>query len=173
MGKKRGFKGIKRVKRNNSKIKNAKSVELSNGLKFRSKLELFTYNKLIDNDIKDFDYEKEKFTLMEGFTFENESVEAFDVKDGDRYISKFEGITNNIRSITYLPDFTCVDHETKKGWIIECKGYSNDAFPLKWKMFKNWLTINGYKVDLYKPNNQKNVLKCINLIKEKYYERTV
>lgn len=169
MGKKKRFKSTSKIKNNNSKIKNAKSVQLTNGLKFRSKLELFTYNKLIENGIKDFDYEKDKFVLMEGFTFPNQSVESFEVTENDRKVPKFDVITDNIRSITYLPDFTCVNHESKTGWIIECKGYSNDAFPLKWKMFKNWLTINNYKVDLYKPNNQKNVLKCINIIKEKYY----
>ncbi len=158
----------RRIKRGNKKIRNATSVKSSGGIKFRSKLELYTYNKLLENGIKDFKYEEEKFTLMDSFTFPNESIESFETTENGHKVKHFDNITNNIRAITYLPDFTNVDHTSKTGWIIECKGYSNDAFPLKWKMFKNWLTINGYKVDLYKPNNQKNVLKCINLIKEKY-----
>ena len=163
MAKKR--KTVRRVK--NKKIRNATAVKSVGGIKFRSKLEYYTYNKLIENGIKDFDYEKEKFQLLEGFEYPNESIEAFEVTIDKSKVKQFTNITNNIRGITYLPDFTKIDHSTKTGWVIECKGYSNDAFPLKWKMFKHWLTINGYKVDLYKPNNQKNVLKCINMIKEK------
>lgn len=36
-------------------------------------------------------------------------------------------------------------------------------------MFKDYLVRNNYNVDLYKPNNQQNVIKCIELIKSKYY----
>jgi len=37
-------------------------------------------------------------------------------------------------------------------------------------MFKKYLLDNEYKVTLYKPNNQGNVLKTIDMIKAKYYE---
>lgn len=157
-----------RLRKKRGKIRNATPTTSRDGVKFRSKLELYTYNKLKEANIKDFLYEEEKFVLMEGFTFENDSVEDFESKVGGVKTKFFDNVVPNIRSITYLPDFTNINHKTKTGWIIECKGYSNDAFPLKWKMFKRWLTDRGYKVDLYKPNNQKNVLKCIELIKEKY-----
>lgn len=169
MGKKRRVKVVK-VKKNSGKIKNTKSLELSNGLKFRSKLELYTYNKLLEADINDFKYEVDKFTLMEAFEFPNESIEAFETNKKDLGKSKyFADVDRKIRSMTYLPDFTNVNHTTKTGWILEVKGYSNDAFPLKWKLFKQWLVKNNYNVDLYKPNNQQNVLKCIQMIKDKYY----
>lgn len=169
---KRGRRGIriKKIKKNNSKIKNAKSLELDNGLKFRSKLELFTYRKLLEAGIENFSYEKDKFVLMEGFEFPNESIESFETKSKESGKTKyFDDVDHKIRSITYLPDFTCIDHEAKVGWVLEVKGYANDSFPLKWKLFKEWLTKNNYKVNLYKPNNQQNVLKCIELIKNKYY----
>lgn len=167
--KKNGFK-VKRVKKNSGKIRNAKSLELENGLKFRSKLELYTYNKLLEAHIKDFSYEKDKFVLMEAVEFPNESIEAFETSKKDIGKMKyFDDVDHKIRSITYLPDFTRIDHEKKEGWVLEVKGYSNDAFPLKWKMFKSWLVKNNYNVTLYKPNNQQNVLKCIELIKNKYY----
>ncbi len=153
---------MKPKKINNGKIKNATALE-ANGLKFKSKLELFTYNKLVESGIKDFKYEEVKFQLMEPFTYNNDSIEA--KKD-----KSFEATTSNIRGITYLPDFTCIT-ENKKGWIIEVKGYANDGFANKWKEFKSHLVSNGYDVTLYKPNNQQNVIKTINLIKEKYYEK--
>lgn len=116
---------IRKVK--NKKIRNATSVKNVEGIKFRSKLELYTYNKLIENGIKDFDYEKEKFQLMEGFEYPCESIEAFETTVNKTKIKNFSNITNNIRGITYLPDFTKIDHSNKTGWVIECKGYSNDA----------------------------------------------
>lgn len=143
-------------KKNNSKIKNAVSLEV-NGLKFKSKLELFTYNKLIEEGIEDFKYEEVKFQLMEPFIYNNESIEL--MKD-----KSFRANTNKIRGITYLPDFTFIK-EDKTGWIIEVKGYANDGFANKWKYFKEYLVKNGYNIKLYKPNNQQNVLKTIELIK--------
>lgn len=162
-------KSHRRVKRNKkSKIKNATSL-VSNGLTFKSKLELFTYNKLVEANIADFKYEELKFVLLESFEFNAPSIEAFEkTSKEDGKTRYFEEVTQAIRPITYLPDFTCVD-ENKQGWIIECKGYPNDAFPLKWKWFKEHLVKNGYNVTLYKPNNQQNVLKTIELIKQKYY----
>ncbi len=62
-----------------------------------------------------------------------------------------------------------MDPILKTGWILEDKGYSNDSFPMKWKMFKHLLTEEGFNVSLYLPNNQGNVLKAIEDIKSKYY----
>lgn len=148
------------IKPNKGKIKNATALEV-NGMKFKSKLELFTYNKLLEAGIDNFKYEELKFTLLEAFEFNNSSYEV--MKD-----KSFVEATHKIRPITYLPDFSCVDENTKKGWIIECKGFNNDAFPLKWKWFKDHLVNNGYDVVLFKPNNQQNVLKTIELIKQKF-----
>lgn len=147
-------------KANSSKIKNATKL-IVNGLKFKSKLEVFTYNKLLENGIIDFNYEGLKFTLLPNFEFNNLSIELGKNKC-------FAPATEKIRSITYLPDFGNIKDD-KTGWIMECKGYPNDAFPLKWKMFKHHLLTNGYNVKLYKPNNQKNVLLAIEDIKSKYY----
>jgi len=147
-------------KASSGKIKNATKL-IVNGLNFKSKLEVFTYNKLLENGIVDFNYEGLKFTLLPNFEFNNLSIELGKNKS-------FAPVTEKIRSITYLPDFGNVNDD-KTGWIMECKGYPNDAFPLKWKMFKYHLLTNGYNVKLYKPNNQRNVLLAIADIKSKYY----
>lgn len=154
----------------NKKVRNAVSLEW-NGLSFKSKLELFTYQKLIENNITNFKYEKDKFTLLEGFSFNNDSIEQHERTIDNNKVKLYDKVVESIRPITYLPDFTCIN-EDKTGWIIECKGYPNDAFPLKWKMFKNHLVKNGYNVTLYKPNNQQTVLKTIEMLKNKYYEKS-
>ena len=116
---------IVRTQTHKGKIKNATALEVD-GIKFKSKLELFTYNKLIENNIKDFKYEEVKFTLLEGFEFNNKSIEMFE-KTENKYKQKhFEDVSSAIRPITYLPDFTHINDD-KTGWIIEVKGYANDA----------------------------------------------
>ena len=156
----------------NKKIRNAKVMTLSDGTKFRSKLELFTYNKLIEAKIDNFKYEEEKFVLQEAFEYPNESIESYTrtIKSdsGNRKMKWFADVDHKIRSMTYLPDFTHIN-EDKTGWILEVKGYATDSFDLKWKLFKRHLIDNGYNVTLYKPDNQGNVLKCIEMIKSKYY----
>ena len=142
----------RRRKVSNKKVRNAIS-KVYRGIKFRSKLELFTYKELQKAKIKSL-YEQKKFVLMTGFYFTNNCVEP---KKKD-YI----GITTKVRDITYTPDF--VDPNGK--WIIEVKGYANDVFPLKWKLFKKHLLDHGYTYALFLPKNQKQVLKTIELIKQ-------
>lgn len=79
------------------KVRNATPLTYE-GIKFRSKLEVFTYKLLKKNNIKA-DYEKYKFTLLDSFRYNNEAV----------------------RKMTYTPDFV------GKEFVIECKGHANDA----------------------------------------------
>ena len=154
----------------NRKVKNATRLEVD-GYRFRSKLEAFTYSKLKENGIHDFAYETIKFVLQPRFTFTGTSMESFEKKDRDTGMKTrgFDEAKNEIREITYLPDFVCIDAEKKTGWIIEDKGYANDGWANKWKMFKHLLVEEGFNVSLYLPNNQGNVLKAIEDIKKKYY----
>ena len=146
---------MRRIKRKpkNKKVRNATS-KVYKGIKFRSKLELFTYRKLEEAGIK-CDYEKHKYILMSGFHFKSQSIEP----------NKRKGYIENaskVRDITYTPDF--VDLNQK--WIIEVKGYANDVFPIKWKLFKNYLQQLENPPVLFLPKNQKQVLETIQLIKQ-------
>jgi hypothetical protein len=49
-------------------------------------------------------------------------------------------------------------------FIIECKGRANESFPLRWKMFKKYVKVNLPRVTIYKPQNQKECDKVIELI---------
>lgn len=153
------LKGVRKVKRHskNKKVQNATSG-VYKGIKFRSKLELFTYKKLEEAGISAL-YEKKKFVLQEGFDFEAPSIEPSTRKATK---GQFLDNTYRVRDITYTPDF--VDPNGK--WIIEVKGFANDVFPMKWKMFKNHLQQLGNPPTLYLPKNQGQVLKTIELIKQ-------
>ena len=137
----------------NKKVRNA-TAKVYKGIKFRSKLELFTYRKLEDAGI-DALYEKKKYVLQEGFRY---SATVYEPHKTKGYIPT----TTKIRDITYTPDF--VDPHGR--WIIEVKGFANDVFPVKWKMFKNYLMQQDDPPVLFLPKNQKQVLETIELIKE-------
>ena len=93
----------------NKKVRNATSKTYK-GIKFRSKLELFTYIKLEEAGIKAL-YEERKFVLMEGFEFDSDSIEP-----STRSITRGQFMNNTfkVRNITYTPDFV----DPNGQWII-------------------------------------------------------
>jgi len=134
----------------NKKIKNATKMELD-GKKFRSKLEAFTYSLLKDYKI-DNRYEEVTYTLMPSYRY-----------IGYEYpLKKKTDKGEAIRSITYTPDFVISDNI-----IIECKGFSDQKFPLKWKMFKKQLQDKyGENTYLFLIKNQKQAIESVEIIKK-------
>ncbi len=126
------------------------------GINFASGLERYCYIALKKHKIFE-GYESETFQLLETFSFENESYErqANGKKD---FINRG---TKKVLGIKYTPDFI------GKDYIIETKGRANESFPLRWKLFKAWLTNNEIGKTLYKPQNQKEVDRTIEIILEK------
>ena len=125
------------------------------GINFASGLERYTYMAL--KKAKLFEgYENEVFQLVEGFDFTNQAYEKQANGKGE-YINRGQ---KKILGIKYTPDFV------GKDYIIECKGRANESFPLRWKLFKLWLTKNKIGKTLYKPQNQKEVDRTVMLIKE-------
>ena len=125
------------------------------GINFASGLERYTYMALKKEKLFEY-YEGEVFQLIESFDFSNESYEKQANGKGD-YTNRGR---KKVLGIKYTPDFT------GKDYIIECKGRANESFPLRWKLFKLWLTKNNIGKTLYKPQNQKEVDRTIQLIKE-------
>ena len=126
------------------------------GIEFASGLEKYTYLSLKENKLFE-GYENEVFQLVESFNFRNKTYEKQANGKGD-YVNRGE---KKILGIKYTPDFV------GKDFIIECKGRANESFPIRWKLFKLWLTKNKIGKTLYKPQNQKEVDLTMILIKEK------
>lgn len=122
---------VKKGKAKNKKVKNATPLEVD-GIKFRSKLEAYCYSQLLAAGLESY-YEQNTYTLIPAFEYNGEKV----------------------RPCTYTPDFV------GDGWIIEVKGFANDAFPIKWKMFKQLLAKTVSSLDLYLPKNQGQVREVI------------
>lgn len=125
-------------KTKNKKVVNA-TPNIYDGIKFRSKLETYTYKQLKAQNIQ-FEYEPIKFELVPAFTF----------------------CGKKIRAMTYTPDFV------GENFIIEAKGRPNDVFPYKWKWFM-WSLLNkglAEKYNLFIVHNQKEANECVKRIQE-------
>jgi hypothetical protein len=126
------------------------------GHNFASGLERYMYMALKKAKIRS-KYEGETFVLVNGFHFENESYERQANSKGD--------FTNRgskrILPIKYTPDFIGED------FIIECKGRPNESFPIRWKLFKKLMTEQFPGYILFKPQNQKECDRVVEIILQK------
>jgi len=123
------------------------------GIKFASGLEKYMYLALKKAKIKA-KYEGQTYVVQEGFEFKTTSYERQSNGKGE---FKDRG-NKKILPIKYTPDFV------SDSFIIECKGRANESFPLRWKMFKKHVKSNLPHVTIYKPQNQKECDKVIELI---------
>jgi hypothetical protein len=126
------------------------------GINFASGLERYMYMALKKNKIKA-KYEGETFTLINGFHFPNE-VYARQANGKGEF--KNRGC-KRILPIKYTPDFI------GDNFIIECKGRANESFPMRWKLFKLLVTKQFPEFTLYKPQNQLECDKTVELILSK------
>ena len=118
------------------KVRNATPTSVD-GIKFKSKLEAYCYIKLKEAKINA-TYESKRYVLIPNFNYNGEKI----------------------RAMTYLPDFVAKD------FIIECKGFGNDAWPLREKLFKYYLFSTNSKYKYYVIRNLKEVNELILEIKQ-------
>ena len=144
----------RRIKRKKGPVR-SKKVKFD-GIQFASGLEKYMYQALKKAKIRA-TYEGATFVLQEGFMFDVDSFERQGNGKGDMVNRGQKKILN----IKYTPDFV------SDSFIIECKGRANESFPMRWKMFKKYVNDNLKHVTLYKPQNQKECDKVIELITEK------
>ena len=123
------------------------------GIKFASGLERYMYMALKKAKIKA-KYEGQTYEIVSGFDFINPCYARTANGKGE---FKDRG-NKKILPIKYTPDFV------SDSFIIECKGRANESFPLRWKMFKKYVKVNLPHVTIYKPQNQKECDKVIELI---------
>lgn len=129
--------------RGRGRVKNATRVD-KYGLRFRSKLECYTYEAFMKAEIP-VEYEPKHFELL----------------------PKFEYMGEKIRAITYLPDFI------GNGFVVECKGLIGDSFPLRYKLFKYYLKRHRSKMKCYLVRNHKQVDEMIQeLLNQKSCKKT-
>jgi hypothetical protein len=133
----------------------AKKVSFD-GIDFASGLEKYMYMALKKAKIRS-KYEGKTFVLLNGFHFENEVYERQSNSKGD-YVNRG---SKRILPIKYTPDFIGDD------FIIETKGRANESFPMRWKLFKKLVSEQFPNITLYKPQNQTECDRTVQLILEK------
>lgn len=144
----------KSVSNTKGKIKHNKSSY--NGIDFKSNLEVYTYKMIESIGLKP-RYEEDTYTILEKYKLPFLFYKSSPKKE-DMFISQ------NMLQMKYTPDF--VDDSLK--FIIECKGYANEAFPLRLKFFFKYMIDNGMSdYDYYMPKNKKQVNQMIDIIKSK------
>jgi hypothetical protein len=147
---------MKRYKRKKGPVRAKKTTV--DGLSFASGLEAYMYKALKAANIK---------AEYEGFTYELIREFDFDIDVYERCANGKGEYKNRghkkIRKISYTPDFI------GDKFIIECKGRPNESFPIRWKLFKKFIanTFPKGSITIYKPQNQKECDKVIELINEK------
>ena len=141
----------RRYKRKKGPVRSKKVT--FDGITFASGLEKYMYQALKKAKVKA-KYEGQTYVLQEAFDFKVDSFERQANGKGEM-VNRGQ---KKIQSIKYTPDFI------SPSFIIECKGRANESFPIRWKMFKNYVKNNMPHVILYKPQNQKECDKVIELI---------
>jgi len=145
-----------RKKRRSKKKGPVQSKKITyDGINFASGLERYMYMTLKKHKIKA-EYEGETFILVDSFNFSNESYERQANNKGE---FRNRG-SKKVLPIKYTPDFI------GKDFIIETKGRANESFPMRWKLFKKLISERYPDYSLYKPQNQKECDRVVELILE-------
>ena len=145
---------MKRFKRSKKKGPVRAKKASMDGIQFRSGLEKNTYIALKEAGLFEL-YEEEVFQLIEGFTLPNICIE----KQANGKGELIDRGQKKVLGIKYTPDFT------GKDYIIECKGRANESFPMRWKLFKLLVSQQFPNYTLYKPQNQKECDRVVEIIK--------
>ena len=147
-----------KIRRNKTKPSKKRNLN-SGGVKLKSTLETYCYDKLREAKLK-FNYEGETFQLMDSFRYPGIYYKSTRGKD------VLVDATNKVAlGIKYTPDF--VSHEHK--FIIETKGFvpSQHTFPLRWKLFLKYMVENDMDdYMLFIPKNKKQIEHAVSVIKK-------
>lgn len=140
---------------NNKKIKNACAKSFNN-IVFKSQLEVVIYKELLRAGFNP-KYEERKFVIWEGI----KPTKPFYNRDIQTKMLKLD--MGKMRDITYTPDFT---FEYKNHLIIiEAKGFENDTFPIKKKLFRGLLEKMEIPVVYFEVYTKKQLLQAIEILK--------
>lgn len=151
----------------NRKILNA-TPRTYDGIQFKSQLEVMTYRTLLQAGFQP-RYEPERFPIWLGFPPSVPFLTKNSFKRKNRHI---EVLTPKacidlrpISALTYTPDFIFDYHGIHV--IVECKGYVNDVFPLKFKLFRKYLESlpDASDYQLWEIFSKSQLLDCIAYLK--------
>jgi len=139
----------------NKKIKNATPLEYD-GIRFKSKLEVMAYKTLREHGFPVM-YEPVKFVIWDGF---KPTVPFYDKDNGTRLLKPN---AKKLINVTYTPDL--MFPYKGKNIIMELKGFENDSYPLKKKLFRAYLERHCSNSLYFEIFSKKQLLQAIEIIK--------
>jgi len=160
----------------NKKIRNATSAK-TKGITFKSQAEKTVYKTLIENNIEP-EYESHTFVLWDGFTpktpfYDQETDKQQEKRNleesNDKKTPKQLVLKNDkVVGIRYTPDFHFIVKDVDV-WI-EVKGFENDVFYIKKKLFRKFLDDRlekeGKKSLFFEIYTKKQMLQALKIIED-------
>lgn len=147
----------------NRKIKNATPKEYD-GINFKSSSEVMVYKTLTSLGFKVY-YEPTKYPIWKGF----KPIVPF-YKPSKAGLLKLDN--SKLVDITYTPDFIFLAPDQKTVVIIEVKGFSNDIYPYKRKLFREYLESLNKEVNqptiYFEIHNKRQLLQAVEIINNNY-----
>lgn len=152
----------------NKKIRNA-TVTKKGSITFKSQLEKTIYNCLLEQGF-DPEYEPTTFTIVDEFTaktpfYDKETDTQLKKRreSGDNSPRKLVRKRDALQGVRYTPDF----HFKYNGVdvYIEAKGFENDVFYLKKKLFLRYLNSVETPALYFEVYSKKQMLQAIEIIK--------
>lgn len=142
------------INKENKKIINATKNSYKN-IEFKSILEQRLYRTMVDAGFKP-KYEKKKFVLQKGFR----PTKPFYTEDRKHNLVLSK---TKLQEITYTPDFTFEYNGILV--IVEAKGFINDVYPVKRKLFRKMLERMRKPVLFFEIYSKRQMLAAIDIIK--------
>lgn len=153
----RKYNGMKyRRQSTNKKVLNAKT-HLYDGILFKSGLEKAAYIKFRDAGLNP-KYEQETILLVEGSVLPP-NIEVW-IPSKSKFIGKKK---MKLRDMTYTPDFTFQYKDYKV--FVETKGMPNDVYPVKRKLFLEYLGRQTANILFFEPHSLAQIREIINVLK--------
>jgi hypothetical protein len=143
------------------KINSAKY--LMDGIEFKSNLEGRMHELLKEAGIPN-KYEGKEYVILEPISYPIECYERTPKRDAELKDKR------RILAMKYTPDFVGPDPENPE-FVIETKGFANESFPLRWKMFKHMVNNSGNAPMLFKPMSVADCRQVVEILKAKGYGR--
>ena len=141
----------------NRRIVNATPFTAFDGTPMKSKLETYMYKWLYDFGFQPV-YEGETFTYWTG---PRPTVPFYDMKNRHNHLNM-----TKLVDMKYTPDFTFMFNDIKI--IVEAKGFENDQFPLRKKLFRAYLETLDYPVIYAEIYTKRQLTEFINELRTKY-----
>ena len=147
----------------NKKIKNATPTITDNGIQMKSKTEVMIYKALRELGFNP-EYEGETFTYWDGGYPKTDFYDMHTNRNKPEFYRHLRHNAKKLIAMRYTPDFIFMYENIKV--IIEVKGWENDQFAIRKKLFRKYLDTLPYPVVYAEIFTKRQLLEFIKNLEE-------